>query len=84
MSQITFAILGAALFCGLYLAGRAARSGFAWANRNAGPRERVGFYLVVFGVVGAFAGWLAYEPAAVARQCHTEGKPVISCTFFPH
>lgn len=83
MSQPIFGILGAALFCSLYLVGRAARSAYAWANRNDGPRERVGVYLVVFGVMGAFAGWLVYEPAAAARQCHIEGKPVVSCTFFP-
>lgn len=83
MSQITFAILGAPVFCSVYLAGRAVRHVFAPVARNGVPRERIRLYLVVFGMMGAFAGWLAYEPVAAVRQCYVEGKPVIACAFFP-
>ena len=84
MSQVTFAILGALAFCTLYLIGRTIRSVIAWGNRDPGPKERVGFYLVLAVVMGATAGWLAYEPIAAARQCQAAGQPVIPCAFLQH
>ena len=83
MYQVLFAILGAGAFCALYLVGRMARTVLAWGNRDPGPRERVVFYLAVFAIAGAVAGWLAYQPFAVAQQCRATGQPVIPCTFFP-
>lgn len=84
MSQITFAVVGAIAFCTLYVVGRTIRSVIAWGNRDPGPKERFGFYIVLAVVMGTTAGWLAYEPVAAARQCQAAGQPVIPCMFSQH
>lgn len=84
MLQIIFAIIGAFIFCSLYLVGRFFRAVLAWGNRDPGPKERVGFYLIIFGAMGAFAGWLAYQPFVAVQQCRAAGQPIISCALLPH
>lgn len=81
MLQVIFAVVGAVAFCMMYVAGRLLRALFAWGNRDEGPRERIGFYLLIFAVMGACAGWFAYEPFVIAQQCRAAGQPVIQCTF---
>lgn len=84
MSKIFFLALAAIVFCALYLVGRLARRVLAWGNNEPGPKERVSFYLVVFGLMGAFAGWLAYDPYLTILQCQAAGQPLVTCAFFPH
>ena len=81
MSQVFFAVLGAIAFCTLYIIGRTIRSIIAWINRAPGPKERIGFYLAIFAVMGACAGWFAYKPFVMAQQCQAGGQPVIPCTL---
>jgi len=84
MSQIIFAILGAIAFCTLHLIGRTIRTIIAWGNRDPVPKERIGFYLALFVVMGAATGWLAHEPLTTVLQCQAAGRPIISCTFSQH
>lgn len=84
MLKIGLILLGAAAFCLLYIAGRLARTVIAWGNNEPGPKERIGFYLAIAAMAGAFAGWLAYEPYLTIDACKAAGEPILACALQLH
>ncbi|MDZ4348233.1 MAG: hypothetical protein U1A22_01705 [Xanthomonadaceae bacterium] len=79
MSLILFCVIGAIASVAVYLIARQLRRFSAWAMRQAGPRERVGVFIVLAALLGAVVGGLVHQPVTAAMTCHAHGESVIAC-----
>lgn len=77
--EIVYAALGAVAVCIFYLVARQVRTVFAWGMGREQPKERLGFMLTISAVLGATAGWLAYEPVQTVLACQQAGEPLFAC-----
>lgn len=67
----------------LYFVGFQVRRLGAWSKRVEGPKDRVGFFLVVTAIFGFAIGSSAQPLWNKANECKAQGQPVISCVFLP-
>lgn len=81
--SITYGLVGGVLGAVLYFVGRLFRTFAAYVNRESGPKERAGFYLPFFAVVGLVAGIMAYPLIHNVQECKAEGRPIGACLFIP-
>ncbi len=75
------AIIGGVLFPVIYLLIRQLRCFGAWVNRDQGPKERTGAYIVMLSLLGIFVGGLSQSFVDMGVYCSKLGKPVIGCTI---
>lgn len=73
------AIIGGAILPLFYLIVRQLKRFSAWANREAGPKERVGVYIIIFVVAGIFIGGMSQDLVDLGVSCYKQDKPVLSC-----
>ena len=75
-------IASALFFTALYLAGLGVQKVAAWSKRGEQPKDRVGFFLIIFAIIGFIAGSMLQPKWDKGMSCKQAGKPVISCVFF--
>lgn len=73
----------AILFPAMYFTGFQLRRLSAWSKREAGPKDRLGFFLLATALVGFAVGSFAQPLWSKGVECKAAGKPVASCVFFP-
>lgn len=78
---ISFAFM--TLFPALYFVGFQVRRLGAWSKREEGPKDRIGFFLLVAAIFGFGVGSFAQPLWNKADECKLAGQPVLSCIFFP-
>ena len=79
MMQIVYGLAGAVTMSVFYLVVYKLRAIEAWAKREEGPRERVGFFLALMATMGFVAGAMAYAPIQAGIVCQQSGKPIVAC-----
>lgn len=70
------------LFPTFYFVGFQVRRLGAWSKREEGPKDRVGFFLMVAAIVGFAVGSFAQPLWNKANECKAAAQPVLSCTLF--
>ena len=72
----------AVVFPVLYFVGFQVRRLGAWSKREDGPKDRVGFFLLVAAIFGFAVGCFAQPLWNKANECKAAGQPGLSCVFF--
>lgn len=80
IGMISFAF--AILFPILYFAGFQVRRLGAWSKRKEGPKDRIGFFLLVTAIFGFAIGSFAQPLWDKADECKAAGKSGLSCILF--
>ncbi len=84
MGNFSVGIVSVALaiaFPALYFFGFQLRRLGAWSKREDGPKDRVGFFLLVAAIFGFGMGCLAQPLWDKGTECKAAGQPVASCIF---
>ncbi len=71
------------LFVLAYLAGFQVRRLGAWSKREEGPKDRVGFFVLVMAVVGFAVGSFAQPLWNKGVECRAAGQALATCMFLP-
>ena len=66
----------------LYLVNFQIRRIAAWSKREEGPKDRVGFFILLFAIFGFAIGCFAQPQWEKANECKAIGQPIIACMFF--
>ena len=53
----------------------------SWSIREEGPRDRVGFFLIIATIFGFIVRSLAQPSWNKAVECRAAGQPVLPCVF---
>lgn len=78
----TLSFAFSAVFVALYLIRYQILRISSWAKRTEGPKDRVGFFILLTGVFGFVVGSLAQPLWNQAQVCKSQAKPVIACVVF--
>lgn len=55
----------------------------AWSKRQGGPKDRVGFFILVFAVLGFAVGCFAQPLWDKGVACNAVHQPVLPCVLSP-
>ena len=77
----TVSFIFAVIFPVLYFAGFQFRRLGAWSKRAEGPKDRIGFFLVVALIFGFSVGCFAQPQWDKVNECKSQGKTIFSCIF---
>ena len=72
----------AILFPVLYIIVLQGRKIAAWSKRKEGPKDRVGFFIIMFAIFGFVLGSFAQPLVTKASECIDANEPVVSCVLF--
>jgi hypothetical protein len=56
----------------------------AWSKREPGPKDRVGFFVVLLTVLGFAVGSFAQPVWDRGVECWAAGQPIGACLIAPH
>jgi len=79
----TLSFVVAVVFVVAYLAHFQLRRLGAWSKREEGPKDRVGFFVVVTAVLGLAVGSFAQPLWDKGAECRAAGQPLAACVFLP-
>ncbi|ADR35401.1 hypothetical protein Sulku_2752 (plasmid) [Sulfuricurvum kujiense DSM 16994] len=65
-----------------YFVGFQVRRLGAWSKREDGPKDRIGFFLLVAAIIGFAVGCFAQPLWDKASECKAAGQPGLSCVLF--
>ncbi len=77
--NLGYGLIGALITVALYLASYGIRTFIAWTQREPGPKERVGFFILLAAAVGLIAGGLSHEPVEMILACQQTADPLVAC-----
>lgn len=76
------ALVLAIVFPALYWVGFQIKRVGAWSMREEGPKDRVGFFLIVLAILGFVIGCFAQPQWDKVMACKASGEPMGTCLFF--
>lgn len=74
-------VVFAVLFLAMYYIGFQLRRIDAWSKREQGPKDRVGFFLLIATIFGFAVGSLAQPLWDKGTECKAAGQPILSCVL---
>lgn len=77
--MVLYAVAGLVLGMAYYLILRKVRAFSAYAQREEGPKERVGFFLPLAAIIGLIMGAILYEPISLIKTCMQSSQPFGAC-----